>query len=348
MLKNNGKRLRYALIGTAGRAEWVLKHAGEEHGFELAGLVDVSEKNLAAARKQTGLAEDACFTTATEAIRKLDLDCLIICTPTKFHVPLAIEGIDAGLAVLTEKGMAPDWDSARRLVDHVEKKQGIVCVAQNYRYQAQEQTLSACLRGEREDFDPGALTCVDLIQHRVRPFPRTLNYPFASVWDMSCHHFDSLMHWIGRPVALTGHAFGPEWSPYDHPANTSAHIEFEGGVRVNYFHGHDSARPLYHLSFHGRNGALVQSETNSAKQEGSGVEYSKRPEQQLGSEEVRQVPLVETPPAEVGVLRDFYRYVTEGVEPGISARKNLEVMALCEMFVRSVEEGRRVERKELD
>ncbi len=342
------KILRTALIGTAGRAKWVLEHARPEHGFDLVALVDIIDDHLAAARERTGLAVSACFTTTTEAIEAVDLDCLIICTPTKHHVPLAIEGVDAGLAVLMEKGMAPDWASARRLVDHVVAKQGIVCVAQNYRYKATEQTISACLRGEWPDLSLGTLSCVDLIHHRVRPFPRTLDYPFASIWDMSCHHFDSLMHWIGRPLAVTGHAFGPPWSPYSHPANTAAHIEFEGGVRVNYFHGHDSARGLYHLAFHGRQGALVQADTGAAENADSGIVFSKRPTQQLGWEPVQSVPLQDVPPAEVGVLHDFHNHVTNGIEPGISARHNLEVMALCQMFVRSVETGRRIERDELD
>jgi hypothetical protein len=37
----------------------------------------------------------------------------------------------------------------------------------------------------------------------------------------------------------------------------------------------------------------------------------------------------------------------EGIEPGISAKNNLETMAACEMMVRSITGGRTVRREEL-
>ena len=50
---------------------------------------------------------------------------------------------------------------------------------------------------------------------------------------------------------------------------------------------------------------------------------------------------------ESDLLRDFHRYITEGVEPGISARNNLETMAACEMMVRSITRGLTCRREEL-
>jgi len=48
---------------------------------------------------------------------------------------------------------------------------------------------------------------VDYLQHRVRPVPVTLTYPFASVWDMSCHHFDNLPCSLGPVAEVTAHAY---------------------------------------------------------------------------------------------------------------------------------------------
>ena len=331
--------LRTLLAGVAGRADWVLGLARPENGFEIVGLCDVDETALLQAAARLGLPAPACHRDLATAIRQTVPDCLVICAPTRFHVPMAMQGIDAGLAVLTEKGMAPDWENARALVKYASERDALLCVAQNYRYKTVERTVAACLRGELAGNDPGKIAFGDLIHHRVRPEPRTLNYPFASVWDMSCHHFDNLLSWLGAPLAMTAHAFGAPWSAYTHPNNTSALIEFRSGARIHYFHGHDSARGLFHLSLHGEHGAVVTDDRT--------VEFSARPRGQFGTCPARQISLPDIGPAEQAVLRDFHRYVTAGIEPGISGRHNLEVMAMCEMCVLSAQQKRRVERAEI-
>ena len=333
--------LRTILAGVAGRAQWVTDLARPEAGFEIMGLCDVNETALASTAATLGLPAGACHRDLDGAIRASAADCLIICAPTRFHVPMATRAIDAGLAVLTEKGMAPDWQSARALVRHAaERDDARLCVAQNYRFKTVERTISACLRGEVAGSNPGTIAFGELIHYRVRPHPRTLDYPFASIWDMSCHHFDNLLCWLGEPLAVTAQAFGPPWSPYRDPANTSAHIEFRQGARVHYFHGHDSARGSFRMSLHGEHGALATDDV--------AVEFSARPAEQFGTRPARAVTLPDDGPSEGAVLREFYRYVTEGVEPGISGRHNLEVMAMCEMCVLSAQQGRRVERGEIE
>jgi predicted dehydrogenase len=266
---------------------------------------------------------------------------LMICTPTRFHVPMAKLGMEAGLAVLTEKGMAPDWDSAQDLVAFTQKQKGLLCVAQNYRYKAMESTIKVLLDKDQQEMKMGPVYFADFTQHRVRPEPRTLNYPFASVWDMSCHHFDNMLFWFGAPESMTAQAFGPSWSAYEFPNNTSAHIVFKSGVRVHYFHGHDSAKATNELHVEGQCGAILL--------EGDKLRYYSRPNVQFGKSEPVEVvyPEVELP-SELGVLKDFHTYVVEGKEPGISGRNNLEVMAMCQMMVMSVEQNRPVLREELN
>ncbi len=184
---------------------------------------------------------------------------------------------------------------------------------------------------------------LDHIHHRVRPEPRTLNYPFASVWDMSCHHFDNFLFWFGPVAEFTAHAFGAPWSNYQYPNNTSAFMRFENGVVVNYFHGHDSARGEYHLDLHGERGAVMARSDESGRQV---LEFSHRPTDQFGRSETSAVSLEEAP-NEAGVLADFHSYITKGIEPGISGNNNLEVMAMCQMMVVSAEEKRTVHRSEL-
>ena len=72
-----------------------------------------------------------------------------------------------------------------------------------------------------------------------------------------------------------------------------------------------------------------------------------RPDRQLGQSAPAACALVAAPRSEQGVADDFHRYVTAGVEPGISGRNNLETLAVCELLVRSARDHRTAERAEL-
>lgn len=329
--------LRALHIGVGGRGQWPLQHAAAA-GFQPVALCDTSEASLAKAREKTGLDASACFTETAAAMEAGGIDCVIVCTPTRLHVPLAKLALEHGLPVLVEKGMAPNFGTALELVEAADRTGIPVCVAQNYRYNAVERTLARCLHHPDDPHHPGPVHSVNYIQHRVRPDPRTLDYPFASVWDMSCHHFDNLLFWLGPVARMTATAYAAPWSAYPHDNNTAALMRFESGASVTYEHTHDAARGGMVLQFHGERGALSL--------QGGGVAFSERPTEQFGSRPAQDVPAADAP-AEAGVLRDFRTYIRDGVEPGISAKRNLEVMAMCQMMVRSITEDRAVRREDL-
>ena len=114
--------LRVLHIGVSNRGIWPLKNCTPVTGFAPAALCDVTPTALEQARQLTGLDESACFTDVDRAIAESEVDCVIICTPTILHVPLAKKAIAAGLPVLVEKGMAPDWTGATDLVRTAARK----------------------------------------------------------------------------------------------------------------------------------------------------------------------------------------------------------------------------------
>lgn len=331
--------LKVLHVGVANRGSWPLAHAKAATGFVSHALCDIGPEALASARDITGLPESACFTSLDEALEKSGADCVIICTPTQFHVEMAIRAVDAGLPVLVEKGMAPDWTSAQKLAAHVQARQAIVAVAQNYRYNPIEQTIWRALHDPSFEAFLGPVHQISYSQQRIRPKPGTLNYPFASVWDMSCHHFDNLMNWIGPIQSLTAHSWRAGWSAYAHDANTSAHIAFSNGTHVHYLHTHDAARSSLDIELHGEHGALFLRDNV--------LTFSARPIEQFGSRPQVAIKL-DSNHALDNMLRDFHAYVSNGIEPGISVRNNLETMAACELMVRSITEHRTVSRVELD
>lgn len=326
-------------VGVSNRGTWPLEKCNETTGFRPAALCDVTADALEAARKLTGLEPSAVYSDLDRALAHPGIDCVIICTPTRFHVPMAKKVIAAGLPVLIEKGMAPDWASAQDLARTVAAAGAVACVAQNYRYFGAEKQLYRAVNDPSYGGYIGVPHTAQYIQNRVRPVPRTLTYPFAGVWDMSCHHFDNLMSWFGPMKAMTAHSWRAGFSAYEHDNNTSAQIEFVSGVQCVYLHTHDAARASLEVQIHGDRGAVVRRE--------DGVEFNERPLEQFGTRPVTVLPPEEAH-GEADLLRDFHAYITAGKEPGVSVRNNLETMAACEMMVRSITLKRRVTRDELN
>jgi predicted dehydrogenase len=326
-------------VGVANRGEWPLKLCNESTGFQPAALCDMSHDALAGARKITGLSEAESFTDCDVALKRGNVDCVIICAPTVFHVPLASKAIEAGLPVLVEKGMAPDWANAQKLAKLARERNAIAMVAQNYRYNRMERTLARAIQDSSSPAFVGKVHNLTYSQHRVRPNPRTLTFPFASVWDMSCHHFDNMLYWLGPIREMTAFSWHADWSAYKFDNNTSAQIVFENGTNVHYIHTHDAARNSLEIQIHGERGAVV---TN-----GEQITFNERPLEQFGSRPTQPVAFEEAH-GESDLLGDFHRYITDRIEPGTSVRSNLETMAACEMMVRSITQRRTVRREELD
>lgn len=334
-----GRTLRVLHVGVAHRGRWPLDRCKGANGFKSVAMCDVSEQALAQAREWTGLGEADCYTDLSRALAQSGADCVIICTPTIYHVPMAKQCIAAGLPVLTEKGMAPDWHTAQELVRVTQQARAIVAVAQNYRYMGIFHALHRALSDPSYQGYVGKAHFLSYSQYRVRPVPGGLTYPFASVWDMSCHHFDNMLYWLGPVRAMMAQSWGADWSAYEYANNTTAHIEFENDAHMHYFHGHDAARSSLEVQIHGQRGAIVFRDGL--------LEFNERPLEQFGHRDVVKLEYGQED-AESGVLRDFYNYITQGKEPGISARNNLETMAMCEMMVRSITQGRRVLRSDLN
>ena len=330
--------LRVLHIGVSNRGTWPLEKCNASTGFTSAALCDVSPAALATARQMTGLPESACYTDIDRAIAEANADCAIACVPTIYHAPVAKKAIVKGLPILIEKGMAPDWATAQDLVKTAKEANVKVVVAQNYRYNAVERTIGRAMGDAAFSAYTGPVHLLTYQQNRVRPDVRTLNYPFASVWDMSCHHFDNLLAWLGPMKEMTALSWRAEWSPYEHDNNTAAQIVFKNGTNVQYLHTHDAARTTLEIQLHGERGALFH--------DAHGITFNERPREQFGTRPIVDVPLVEAH-GESDLLRDFYAYITQGIEPGVSVANNLETMAACEMMVRSITEKRTVRRDEL-
>jgi predicted dehydrogenase len=243
--------LRTIHVGVGGRGRWPLEVLGADERFRPVALVDPVAEHRAAARAQLGLPEEACFADLPAAIG-VDADALVVCTPTRTHAAICRAGFAAGRHVLVEKGMTLDWAEAGALVAEAAAAGVRFCVSQNYRYTAEVRTLRQAIESGRY----GAPHLVDLINHRHRPEPRTLDYPGAMVWDMACHHFDNLVHLFGPVARATAITHNAPWSPYAHDAGVTAALEFASGPVCSYVLTHQATVPEYRWVLQSEDGAL--------------------------------------------------------------------------------------------
>ena len=201
------KTLRTIHVGVGGRGWWPVEVMGADPKFAPSAVVDLNPDFRARAQAHLGLPDSAVFTDLSAALEQVDTDAVIICTPTRTHGPLARQAFAAGKHVLVEKGMTLDWEEAKSLVREAAEAGVKFCVAQNYRYGANELAVTALLKDTVHPHQPGRIERADYVHHRYRPEPRTLDYPFAMVWDMSCHHVDSLSCWLGPARRVSAHSY---------------------------------------------------------------------------------------------------------------------------------------------
>lgn len=330
--------IRTIHVGVGGRGQWPVDVLTADSRFQPVALVDVVDENLARARERSGLPEGGCFGNLDAALARFDADALVICTPTRTHAQYCRAGFRAGKHVLVEKGMTLDWGEAQALVKEAAEAGVCFCVSQNYRYNGEMRTLQAALATGRY----GTPHLVDLIHHRHRPEPRTLTYPGAMVWDMACHHFDNLIFLFGPIARATAVTHNAPWSPYEHDAGVTAVLEFASGPVCTYELTHQATVPEYRF--------VLQSERGALRTTGDGWEWLPRGELRQFAPAGPPSPIPPASPlrSEQGVIDDWYRYIREGSEPGISGRHNLETLAACELVLRAAKQRRTIRREEIE
>lgn len=344
MKANDGgqRNLRTIHIGVGGRGLWPFRIPRPHWQFEPVALVDITESALAAGREATGLKETDCFHDAEEALRQVEADAVVICSPTTLHGGFCRLAFRYGRHVLVEKAMTNSWEDGTDLVALAAKAGVCFCVVQSLRYYPAYRCLQDLLRNPEHPCYPGDVLMMDFVQHRYRPDPRSQTYPLAMVWDMGVHHMDVLVALKGPVECVEAMAFSMPWSRYPHPTNLSARLWFADGSLCHYLLSHDGRLRELRWVLQGERGAVHFDDLVSSSPPWLNFHAA-------GNRPTEAVPLTfpDGPSPSELVVRDFCDYARGGPEPGISGRQNLETLEACEMLCRSVEEGRKVSRSSL-
>ena len=124
--------IKIAIVGTGGmaggHADWF---QNKIKGCKVVACCDVVPERVKAFAERFKI--PACYTDLDEMLRTEKLDAISNVTPDRFHAPLTLKAIAAGLHVLCEKPLATCYADAKKMADAAKKKGVINMVHFSYR-----------------------------------------------------------------------------------------------------------------------------------------------------------------------------------------------------------------------
>lgn len=214
------KKIKVGVIGLGiGRSH--LDGYRSHPGTEVAAIADLDPAKLEKTGNDYSVSKrynDASVMLATEK-----LDIVSICTPNKFHKPLAIQALRAGCHVLCEKPMALNAEEAREMQEEALKANRRLMINFSYRFNEQGQML-------KKQVDAGVVGDIYFgrtIWHRRRGIPGFGGWfgikelsGGGPLIDLGVHRLDLALWLMGYPK--------PEWvlgATYNHIVSEIAPIE---------------------------------------------------------------------------------------------------------------------------
>ena len=176
---------------------WIGRHrmaALAQSGLaEITALADPVPANLEAAAEQ---APDAVRVSTLEELLELDLDAVVIATPSALHAEQAITALQAGRSVFCQKPLARTRGETERVIDAARRADRLLAVDLSYRFLNGAQKLRSLIQtGEL-----GHIFAVDLVFHNAYGPDKAWFYDFklsggGCVIDLGIHLVD-LAFWV--------------------------------------------------------------------------------------------------------------------------------------------------------
>ncbi len=139
--QQDGKPLKVGFIGVGGRGTVLLRLAMQLDWVQVTAICDISERSLGRAQRlveRRGKPLPVGYGKGPEDYRRMleecDLDAVIIGTPWKWHVPMCLAAMEAGVYTGVEVPASQDIDGCWQLVETCEKTGTPLMMLENYAY----------------------------------------------------------------------------------------------------------------------------------------------------------------------------------------------------------------------
>jgi len=341
--------LRIGIIGCGKIAQ--VRHIPEYQenpNTEVVGYYDLNQERASALADQFG---GKAYKSLDELLANPEIDAVSVCVANIGHAEASIKALQAGKHVLCEKPMATTLKDCEAMVSEADKLGKKLFIDQNQRlakaHIRAKELLKEGLIGEvltfRTSFghggpetwsiDPGAATWF---------FDRTKS-AMGAMADLGVHKTDLIQYLLDRKVVATTAQI-----------KTLDKVDFSGKkIGVD-----DNAICIYEMDG-GVFGTMTASWTYYGEEDNSTVLYGSKgimkiyddPQYSIkvvlrnGEKINYEVDRIQTNDKQTstGIIDQFVRCITEGIEPEISGRDVLNAMKAVFASIRSSEEGKRIE-----
>jgi predicted dehydrogenase len=145
MVGEGGRPARVAVVGTGAISQIVhVPILAERQDVELAILADADEAKARTVAKRFGVPE---VLDPPSALRRDDLDAVVLCTPAYAHEELAMEALRAGLTLFVERPIALDAEGAERILDAARESGSALVMGLPHRFRPEVAALRSFVAG---------------------------------------------------------------------------------------------------------------------------------------------------------------------------------------------------------
>jgi predicted dehydrogenase len=165
---------------------------------EIAAIADSSTERMAAARNAAPAAELVC---GLDELLAMELDGIVIATPSALHAEQSIRALESGAAVFCQKPLGRTADEARRVVDAARAADRLLSVDFSYRFTEGMHAIRERIRAG----ELGEVFAVDLVFHNAYGPDKPWFYDPAlsgggCVMDLGVHLVDLALWALGWPA----------------------------------------------------------------------------------------------------------------------------------------------------
>lgn len=192
-----------------------------------------------------------------EAVSHPDVDLVVIASPNDSHVPLSVAALQAGKHLVVDKPFTITLAEAREIVALAEKKQRLLSVFQNRRWDTEFLGAKAILASGRLGEVLHFESHIDRYRPLVRKRWREQEGPGAGLWyDLGPHLADEAMQLFGLPQRIQATLL-PQRSGAE--VDDWFHVQFDyGRLRVILHASNVAAGAVPHLAIHGTLGSWLK------------------------------------------------------------------------------------------